>query len=69
MTLLLLSPEDPFCSLLRILDPARFSFSCRKSFFQIRRMLLLLFVTLLSFRGKRRRRRRRRRRREREETS
>jgi hypothetical protein len=65
--LLLLSSEDPFFSLLRILDPAPFSFSCRKSFSQIRRMLLLLFVALLSFRGKRRRRRRRRR--EREETS
>jgi hypothetical protein len=52
MTLLLLSSEDPFFSLLRILDPARLSFPCRKSFFQIRRMLLLLFVALLSFRGK-----------------
>jgi hypothetical protein len=67
MTLRLLSPEDPFSSLLRILDPAPFSFSCRKSFFQIRKMLLLLFVAFLRFRGKRRRRRRRRR--EREETS
>jgi hypothetical protein len=64
--LLLLSSENPFFSLLRILDPAPFSFSCRKNFFQIRKMLLLLFVTLLSFRGKRRRRRKRR---EREETS